>query len=85
VTAVWIPDDTALGARLALIRHHHHWNIKKAAATCGITPQTWRTWEQGDPPRHFSHAARRIAERTGCDETWLLNGHHHLTTRGGTT
>lgn len=69
----WVPEDT-FGARLALVRQHFGWNVKKAADCCGIPVQNWRSWESGRLPRNLYDVVTTIAERTGVDRTWLLGG-----------
>ena len=69
----WVPVDT-FGARLALIRQRMQWNVKEAAEACGLVDQSWRNWEDGMSPRKVHDVARQIAERTGCDYTWLVAG-----------
>lgn len=72
--AAWIPDDGAFGARLALIRQRLGWgNVKEAAIACGLPPESWRTWERDNVmPRNYPNICRQIAERTGCDLSWLM-------------
>lgn len=74
--AGWVPDATTFGARLALIRQHMGWgNIEKAAKACGISTETWRSWERDNrEPHRLSAVARQIATATGCDYLWLLAG-----------
>lgn len=75
----WIPDDTAFGARLALIRQRMGWgNIRKAAQECGLPPESWRTWERdGVQPNRILEIAAIISRRTGCDYAWLLGVRDH--------
>lgn len=70
----WVPDDSTLGARLALIRQRMGWNITEAAKACGVPPENWRLWEAGRQPRNFITMAMLIAGRTGCDLDWLVYG-----------
>jgi hypothetical protein len=74
--APWIPDDSSFGARLALVRQRMAWgNVKEAAIACAVPVESWRTWERDNvQPRNFTVIARRIAERTGCDYGWLVDG-----------
>lgn len=69
----WIPRDT-FGARLALVRQHMGWNTAQAAAACGLGDVNWRKWEHGRSPRNVHEVARQIADRTGCDYSWLMLG-----------
>lgn len=74
VNVDWIPEDT-FGARLALVRQQlGGWNVKRAAAHCGIEPENWRRWEAGRLPRDVSTVARQIARATGVDYRWLMLG-----------
>lgn len=70
----WIPDGGQFSSRLALLRHAMGWNAKEAALACTIAPQSWREWEDGRMPRDYAGSCRKIAERTGCDEVWLMTG-----------
>lgn len=70
----WTVDDSSFGARLALIRQRMRWNIKEAARECGIPAASWGTWEDGAMPRRYTEMCRLIADRTGCDYGWLLDG-----------
>lgn len=70
----WVPELT-FGARLALVRHRMGWNIKEAAAACGLPAQSWRGWEvQGREPHRLTTIAAIIASRTDCDYLWLVHG-----------
>ncbi len=73
--ASWIPDDSAFGARLALIRQRMSWgNVKEAALACGVPVESWRAWERDNVlPRNYPNICRQIAERTGCDLGWLMD------------
>jgi hypothetical protein len=72
--APWIPDDTSFGARLALVRWRMQWNMKEAAAACGISAATWRLWEvEGALPRDIVGTGRKIARKSGCDLGWLID------------
>lgn len=73
--APWIPTDATFGARLAMIRHARQWNLKEAAAACGVPHTSWRQWElDGMEPRRITAIARQIAGAAGCDYLWLLLG-----------
>lgn len=73
--AAWIPDDSDLGARLALVRWRMSWNVKEAAAACGVPAASWRLWELGGAqPRNLMTVAGKIAARTGVDLGWLVGG-----------
>lgn len=70
-----IPDAAEFGARLALIRWAMGWNMKEAALQCGFSQQSWRGWEvQGRSPRGMTEVAKRISDRTGVEECWILTG-----------
>lgn len=70
----WVPELT-FGARLALIRHRMGWNVKEAAAACGLPAQSWRGWEiAGHLPRRYVEIAKQIAAATGVDYHWLVFG-----------
>lgn len=70
----WVPEDS-FGARLALVRQHHGWNVKQAAEACGINVESWRLWEtRGRKPRDLYEAVEKIARVAGCNELWLLAG-----------
>lgn len=70
----WVPELT-FGARLALVRHRMGWNVKEAAAACGLPAQSWRGWEvAGHLPRRYVEIAKTISTRTGCDYHWLVFG-----------
>lgn len=71
----WVPADT-FAARLALVRQSMGgWNVKKAAAHCGLDDGSWRNWEAGKGhPRDYERICRRIADSTGCDLRWLMAG-----------
>jgi hypothetical protein len=76
-TTGWIPNPgTTFGARLALVRQHLGWgNVKQAALTCGLPPESWRTWERdGVVPRQIVTVAKQISTASGCDYLWLLLG-----------
>lgn len=72
----WVPDDSDFGARLALVRQHlGGLNITKAAAICGVNPESWRTWEAGKTkPRDLTDIAGKIARATGVDYVWMMLG-----------
>lgn len=70
----WVPELT-FGARLALVRHRMGWNVKEAAAACGLPAQSWRGWEiAGHLPRRYVEIAKVISTRTGVDYHWLVFG-----------
>ena len=79
----WIPDSSSFGARLALVRHAHGWNVKEAALACGIAVQSWRNWEEGRRPQDLLDACRKISSATGVSYDWLLDG-RELVSRTGT-
>lgn len=72
----WIPDASTFGARLALIRQRMGWgNVEKAAKACGISTETWRSWERDNrEPHRLVTIAKQIAGATGCDYLWLVHG-----------
>ncbi len=74
--APWVPDDSAFGARLALIRQRMGWgNVKEGALACRIPVQSWRTWERDNVyPRNYPAICRQISVITGCDLDWLMRG-----------
>lgn len=74
--AGWVADASTFGARLALIRQRMGWgNVEKAAKACGISTETWRSWERDNrEPHRMQTIARQIATATGCDYLWLLIG-----------
>lgn len=77
--AAWIPDDTDFGARLAMVRWRMGWNIKEAAAACGVPAASWRLWELGGAqPRKLMVVGRQISSRTGVSLAWLLDGREML-------
>lgn len=77
--APWIPDDTDFGARLALVRWRMGWNIKEAAAACGVPAASWRLWELGGAqPRKLMVVGRQISSRTGVNLAWLVDGRELL-------
>jgi transcriptional regulator with XRE-family HTH domain len=71
--AEWVPEDN-FGARLALIRQHKSWNVKEAAQYCGISPASWRNWEEGVRPQGLDVVAQKIARAAGCNYRWLMMG-----------
>jgi hypothetical protein len=75
-TTGWMADASTFGARLALIRQRMGWgNVEKAAKTCGISTETWRSWERdGREPHRITTIAKQIAGATGCDYLWLVHG-----------
>lgn len=80
-TQGWTADDSAFGARLALIRQRMGWgNVKEAAVACHLPTESWRTWERDNViPRRLVDVAMQIAGTVGCDLDWLIRG-----PRGGT-
>lgn len=72
--APWVPSTAAFGARLALVRNHEGWNIKEAALACRIPEASWRSWENGAHPRDVVGICHSIADQTGCDFFWLVDG-----------
>lgn len=73
-TRSWVPQLN-FGARLALVRQSMHWNMKEAAAKCGLPAQSWRQWEvYGHLPRRYVDTVKQIAGATGVDYHWLLDG-----------
>lgn len=72
----WTADDSTFGARLALIRQRMGWgNVEKAAKACGISTETWRSWERDNrEPHRPATVAKQISGATGCDYYWLLVG-----------
>jgi transcriptional regulator with XRE-family HTH domain len=70
-----IPPDTFAG-RLALMRADAGGlNVTKAAERCGLSDQTWRTWESGrSKPRDYLGVCRAISEGLGYDVTWIAVG-----------
>lgn len=72
----WVPDLLTFGARLALVRQRMGWtNVKEAAISCSIAPETWRRWETGKfEPRGLIAACMKIAGVTGVDYRWLALG-----------
>lgn len=73
--ARWVPDAATFGARLALVRQKMGWNLKEAALACGLPSGSWREWElHGREPRGLNAIATKIADRTGCDDYWLMTG-----------
>ncbi len=70
----WVPEET-FGARLALIRQRYGWNVKEAAVNCRIAVESWRNWERDHVlPSRYLDVVRTIAEATGADYDWLLDG-----------
>jgi transcriptional regulator with XRE-family HTH domain len=59
----WIPEDSFRGL-----------NIKEAADLCGISPETWRRWEDGSSPRDLESVCAQIHRATGLDYRWLIGG-----------
>lgn len=75
-------------ARLALVRNRMGWNAKEAALACGLPAQSWRNWEQGVRPHNYPEVCQLIADRTGCEASWLFgitpSGGTEVTSRGTT-
>lgn len=70
----WVPDDSFQN-RLGLIRVAlGGLNIKEAATLCAISPESWRRWEDGTPPRNLPEVCRKIHRATGLDYRWLMVG-----------
>jgi transcriptional regulator with XRE-family HTH domain len=70
----WVPAET-FGGRLALVRQHFGWNVKEAAIICRVPVETWRGWERDHTqPRRYLEVCRVIAEATGADYDWVLDG-----------
>ena len=75
VSTMTAPTLDTFGARLALVRHIHGWNMREAAIACGFPPGTWADWElRGRRPRDFVDACRRISERADVPIDWLVFG-----------
>ena len=71
----WVPTADDFGSRLAMVRHRMGWNAKEAALACGLPAASWREWElRGREPRGLAQVAHQIADRTDCDEYWLITG-----------
>jgi transcriptional regulator with XRE-family HTH domain len=84
-TLGWVPVDS-FGSRLALVRQHMGWNLKEAAEMCGIAPESWRRWERdGRSPTRYLEVVRTIAEATGADYDWLLDGRRFPPPRSAST
>ncbi len=69
-----MPDLSALGARLALVRHRMGWNVAEAATECGLPVASWRNWENGKQPRDVVAVCRQVSARSGVSFDWLLLG-----------
>ena len=71
-----VPDLSAFGARLALIRWQQGWNQKEAALACELPQNSWREWEvSGRAPRNLYEVAQKISKRTGIrDVFWIMTG-----------
>lgn len=80
----WVPDPAHdFGARLALVRQHHAWNMRAAATACGVNPESWRAWEtQGRRPQDYARVCQAISERAGCSVIWLMTGQTPHTSPG---
>ncbi|WP_409350031.1 helix-turn-helix domain-containing protein [Rathayibacter soli] len=70
----WIPDVSAFGARLALVRWRMGWNLSEAERECGLTQNTWSGYETGKNPRDFVKVVASIVMRTRVDKVWLMTG-----------
>lgn len=68
-----IPVDR-FGVRLATLRAELGLNVSKAAELCGVDAQSWTNWERGGGCRDLEHVARKIADATHYDYTWLIAG-----------
>jgi transcriptional regulator with XRE-family HTH domain len=81
----WVPELT-FGARLALIRQRYGWNVKEAAIACRLPVQSWRGWERDHmQPRRYIEVCRIIAEATGADYDWVLDGRRFPPPRSAST
>lgn len=70
----WIPEDS-FRVRLGVVRVAlGGLNIKEAATLCGINPETWRRWEDGNSPRDLEGVCAQIHRATGIDYRWLIGG-----------
>lgn len=70
----WIPEDS-FRVRLGIVRVAlGGLNIKEAAETCGINPETWRRWEDGKSPRDLESVCSQIHRSTGIEYRWLIGG-----------
>ncbi|MGO1048830.1 helix-turn-helix domain-containing protein [Crossiella sp. CA198] len=73
--AGWVPTIGTFGERIAAVRVHLNWNMKKAADQTGIPFESWRRWENREStPRDLEETCRKIALGTGCDYAWLVGG-----------
>lgn len=74
-TVEWVPTDDTFGARLALVRQRFGWNMKEAAAACGLPQNSWIEWEsKGRTPRNLPAIAQQIHAATGVNDYWLMTG-----------
>jgi transcriptional regulator with XRE-family HTH domain len=81
----WVPEDS-FGARLALVRQHYGWNVKAAAERCQIPVESWRNWERDHVlPSRYLDVVRTIADATGADYDWLLDGRRFPSPRSAHT
>jgi transcriptional regulator with XRE-family HTH domain len=81
----WVPEDS-FGGRLALIRQHYGWNVKEAAVNCRIAVESWRNWERDHVlPSRYLDVVRTIADATGADYDWLLDGRRFPSPRSAHT
>lgn len=74
----WTPEIT-FPDRLRIVRVQYADRIgrkvgqKEIAELCGVSQQTWASWESGrTAPREVMPLARKIAEITGVEPAWLL-------------
>lgn len=73
-TDPWVPEDT-FAVRLGIVRVAlGGLNIKEAATLCGISPESWRRWEDGKSPRNLDDTCWQIHQHTGIDYGWLMMG-----------
>lgn len=70
----WVPDLSTFGERLAVVRQRMHWNVKEAAAACGLPAQSWRNWERGVRCQDLQEVCAAISRATGADFDWLMRG-----------
>lgn len=66
-------DMSALGGRLELARKAARLSVKKLATLIGRSHTALLRYESGETVCDVS-ILRLIAEHTGADEAWLLNG-----------
>lgn len=71
----WVVTGNAFGSRLAMVRWRMGWNIKEAALACKLPAASWRDWElAGSMPRRYIDVCSTVAEVTGADRDWLIDG-----------